>query len=110
MSNPSCDLIRVFDRDPDLLAGVEEPATTHLRTRMTARRVCVERGPWLPTVTGTDAGQATVTPTVAADKKTTRRRRPSTYAPSMAAGPRQTADSMWSPPASGRPQTLRTTH
>lgn len=51
MSNPSCDLIRVFDRDPGLLAGVEEPATTHLRTRMTARRVSVERGPWFPTVT-----------------------------------------------------------
>ena len=51
MSNPTSDLIRVFDRDPDLLAGVEEPATTHLRTRMTARRVWVERVPWLPTVT-----------------------------------------------------------
>ena len=44
MSNPTSDLIRVFDRDPDLLAGVEEPATTHPRTRMTARHVWVERG------------------------------------------------------------------
>ena len=48
MSNPSSDLIRVFDRDPDLLAGVEEPATTHLRTRMIARRVWVERAAVTP--------------------------------------------------------------
>lgn len=50
MRNPSSDLIRVFDRDPDLLAGVEEPAATHLRTRMAARRVWVEAGPWVPAI------------------------------------------------------------
>ncbi len=42
------DLIRVFDADPDLLAGVTEPAAGHLRTRMAVRSVWVERGAWCP--------------------------------------------------------------
>lgn len=50
MRSPGRDLIRVFDADPDLLAGVEEPAATHLRQRLAARRVQVDRGTWSPTI------------------------------------------------------------
>ena len=50
------DLIRVFDADPDLLAGVSEPAAGHLRTRMAVRSVWVERGAWNP---ATEADQHT---------------------------------------------------
>ncbi len=50
MPNSSSDLIRVFDRDPELLEGVEEPAASHLRLRLAARRVWVERGAWRPTI------------------------------------------------------------
>ena len=50
MPNLCHDLIRVFERDPDLLADVEEPAASHLRLRMATRRVCVEPGPWRPAI------------------------------------------------------------
>ena len=50
MQAPSNDLVRVFDVDPDLLAGIDEPTAGHLRARMAARRVWVERGPWHPTI------------------------------------------------------------
>jgi len=57
------------------------------------------------TVTGTAAGQVTVTPTVAADKKTT-----TVDVRTFDGGGTAAAGSMWSPPASARPQTLRTAH
>ena len=57
MHTPSIDLIRVFDIDPDLLAGIDEPTARHLRTRMAARRVWVERGPWHPTISAAEQHQ-----------------------------------------------------
>ena len=57
MHSPSNDLIRVFDLDPDLLAGIAEPTAGHLRARMAARRVWVERGPWHPTISAAERNQ-----------------------------------------------------
>lgn len=43
------DLIRVFEHDPDLLEGVDEPAAASLRAHMAARRISAEPGAWQPT-------------------------------------------------------------
>ncbi|QEC48286.1 Crp/Fnr family transcriptional regulator [Baekduia soli] len=40
------DLIRVFEYDPDLLDGLDEPVAAHLRTRLTTRRAWADAGPW----------------------------------------------------------------
>lgn len=50
MHPASSDLIAVFDRDPDLLEGMDEATARHLRTRMAARRLWAERGPWHPAI------------------------------------------------------------
>ena len=42
------DLVRVFDYEPELLEGLDEPTTAHLRARMAARRAWAEPGPWAP--------------------------------------------------------------
>jgi CRP/FNR family transcriptional regulator, cyclic AMP receptor protein len=42
------DLVRVFEREPDLLEGVDEPTATVLRDRAVAPRVWLEPGPWRP--------------------------------------------------------------
>ncbi len=43
----SCpDLVRVFDRDPDLLQGVDGPSAAILRAQIVTHRVRVETGPW----------------------------------------------------------------
>jgi CRP/FNR family transcriptional regulator, cyclic AMP receptor protein len=44
------DVIRVFEHDPDLLAGLEPGVAAHLRTRAGARRLWAERGRWEPRV------------------------------------------------------------
>jgi len=40
------DLIRVFDVDPDLLAGVDPKVAEHLRRRLAVRRLLVSGGAW----------------------------------------------------------------
>ncbi|MGH2942367.1 MAG: helix-turn-helix domain-containing protein [Solirubrobacteraceae bacterium] len=40
------DLVRVFELDPDLLAGQDERTAAHLRVRMVAQRIWAEPGPW----------------------------------------------------------------
>ena len=42
------DLVRVFDRDPDLLTGLEAAAADQLRRRATVPKVWIEAGPWQP--------------------------------------------------------------
>jgi CRP/FNR family cyclic AMP-dependent transcriptional regulator len=42
------DLIRVFERDPDLLQGVDAPAAAALRAQIVTRRVQVDAGSWQP--------------------------------------------------------------
>lgn len=42
------DLVRVFDRDPDLLEGIGEPAAAALRAQIVTRRLHVDAGPWQP--------------------------------------------------------------
>lgn len=48
MDRSSLDLIRVFEHDPDLLEGVDEPVAGHLRRRLTVRRAWAEPGVWEP--------------------------------------------------------------
>lgn len=48
MERPSLDLIRVFEYDPELLAGLDTQVAEHLRRRMAARRSWAEPGPWDP--------------------------------------------------------------
>jgi CRP/FNR family transcriptional regulator, cyclic AMP receptor protein len=42
------DLVRVFELDPDLLAGQDERSAAHLRVCMVAQRIWAEPGPWQP--------------------------------------------------------------
>jgi CRP/FNR family transcriptional regulator, cyclic AMP receptor protein len=42
------DLVRVFEREPDLLAGLDEPTAAVLRDRAVAPRLWIEPGPWAP--------------------------------------------------------------
>lgn len=48
------DIIRVFDRDPDLLRDVAEPAASILRSQLVTRRIRLGPGPWVPPPGGTD--------------------------------------------------------
>ena len=43
-----CDTIRVFDAEPDLLAGLDERTAEVLRLRVTVPRLWIEPGPWFP--------------------------------------------------------------
>lgn len=45
---PRNHLVRVFDEDPDLLAGLDEQTTEVLRRRATVPRLWIEAGPWEP--------------------------------------------------------------
>jgi CRP/FNR family cyclic AMP-dependent transcriptional regulator len=47
-SRPTGEVIRVFDHEPDLLAGVPRQDVDALRCRALARRVSLEPGPWTP--------------------------------------------------------------
>ena len=42
------DLVRVFERDPDLLAGVDEPTAATLRRQIVTRRLHVDPCSWQP--------------------------------------------------------------
>ncbi|HEU4974844.1 MAG TPA: Crp/Fnr family transcriptional regulator [Baekduia sp.] len=42
------DLVRVFDLDPELVDDLDSQTATHLRHRMVARRLWLERGTWEP--------------------------------------------------------------
>jgi hypothetical protein len=42
------DVVRVFERDPDLLAGVDAATADVLRRRVVAPRLQLTRGPWAP--------------------------------------------------------------
>ena len=42
------DAVRVFDADPDLLAGLDPAVTDLLRRRVTVPKVWIESGEWLP--------------------------------------------------------------
>ncbi len=42
------DLIRVFQHDPDLLEGVDEPAAASLRAHIATPRITAEPGAWQP--------------------------------------------------------------
>lgn len=42
------DLVRVFERDPDLLEGVDAPAAATLRAQIVTRRLHVDTGSWRP--------------------------------------------------------------
>ena len=44
----SSDIVQVFDRDPDLLAGLGPAASDLLRRRVTVPKLWVEPGEWLP--------------------------------------------------------------
>lgn len=48
------DLVRVFDRDPDLLQGVDEPAASTLRSHIVTGRIRLGAGPWCPVSDGRD--------------------------------------------------------
>ena len=48
------DLIRVFDRDPDLLQDISEPAASILRSQLATRRIRLSVGPWQPPTDGPD--------------------------------------------------------
>lgn len=54
MEFPNIDLVRVFEFDPELLDGLDAPMAVHLRTRMVARRIWLEIGPWQPSFDGED--------------------------------------------------------
>jgi CRP/FNR family cyclic AMP-dependent transcriptional regulator len=54
MDFSALDLIRVFDYDPQLLEGVEEPAASHLRQRLVTRRGWAEIGSWSPSFAPAD--------------------------------------------------------
>jgi CRP-like cAMP-binding protein len=43
------DLIRIFDHDPELLDGLEQPVAAHLRQRLAVERSRADPGPWRPT-------------------------------------------------------------
>jgi hypothetical protein len=46
------DLVQVFDRDPDLLAGLDDASADLLRRRAVAPRLWLEPGPWEPPFDG----------------------------------------------------------
>jgi CRP/FNR family transcriptional regulator, cyclic AMP receptor protein len=46
------DAVRVFEYDPDLLAGVDAPTAEMVRRRATARRLELPSGPWSPPAAG----------------------------------------------------------
>ena len=46
--------VRIFDNDPDLLAGVDEQTAAVLLQRATAPRLSVEPGPWEPPLDGAE--------------------------------------------------------
>ena len=47
-ASPAHDLVRVFDEDPDLLAGLDPSTTDLLRRRALTPKLWVEPGPWMP--------------------------------------------------------------
>jgi CRP-like cAMP-binding protein len=51
---PRTDLVRVFDEDPDLLAGLDPQATDLLRRRAVVPKLWIEPGPWEPPGAGDD--------------------------------------------------------
>jgi CRP-like cAMP-binding protein len=51
---PRTDLVRVFDEDPDLLAGLDPRATDLLRRRAVVPKLWIEPGPWEPPTAGDD--------------------------------------------------------
>lgn len=56
MDFAAVELIRPFDCDPDLLAGVDDRVADHLRRRGAARRLFVPVGPWEPPTAPASAG------------------------------------------------------
>ncbi len=48
------DVVRVFDRDPDLLQGIREPAASTLRSQLVAPRLRISPGSWQPPPDGPD--------------------------------------------------------
>jgi CRP-like cAMP-binding protein len=51
---PRSDLVRVFDEDPDLLAGLDQRTTDLLRRRATVAKLWIEPGPWEAPAEGAD--------------------------------------------------------
>ncbi len=52
----SADVVRVFDKDPELLAGLDPAATDLLRRRAVVPKLCVDAGPWSAPMEGASPG------------------------------------------------------